>query len=48
MEKQILSEIIPSNGITTSYAVILFGNKNLKIKINEQHSNMHIITEKKN
>ena len=48
MEKQILTEINPSNGITSSYAVLIFGNKNLKIKINEQHSNMHIITEKKN
>ena len=48
MEKQILTEINPFNGITSSYAVIIFGNKNLKIKINEQHSNMHIITEKKN
>ena len=47
MEKQILTEINPSNGIISSYAVIIFGNKNLKIKISEQRSNMHIMTEKK-
>ena len=48
MEKQILSEINPSTGITNSYVIIIFGNKNLKIKLQEQYSNLHIITEKKN
>ena len=30
MEKQILTEINPSTGITNSYFVLIFGNKNLK------------------
>ena len=48
MEKQILSEIDPSTGISNSYIVIIFGSKNLKIKLQEQYSNLHIITEKRN
>ena len=48
MEKQILSEIDPSTGISRSYVVIIFGNKNLKIKLNDQYSNLHIVIEKKN
>ena len=48
MEKQILTEINPSTGITNSYVVIIFGNKNLKIKLQKQYSNLHIVTERKN
>ena len=48
MEKQILTEINPSTGITNSYVIIIFGNKNLKIKLQEQYSNLHIVTERKN
>ena len=48
MGKQIFTEIRPDKGTTTSYFVMVFGNKNIKIKLNEQHSNMHIILERKN
>ena len=48
MEKQILTEINPSTGITNSYFVLIFGNKNLKMKMEDQYSNLHIITDKKN
>ena len=48
MGKQIFTEISPDKGTTTSYFVMVFGNKNIKIKLNEQHSNLHIILERKN
>jgi len=48
MEKQILTEINPSTGITNSYFILIFGNKNLKMKMEDQYSNLHIITDKKN
>ena len=48
MESQIFVENNPSNGKTNSYQVIIFGNKNTKIKMSEQQSNLHIILEKKN
>jgi len=48
MEKQIRTEIDPSTGIVNSYFIVTFGNKNLKMKLADQHSNMHIITERKN
>ena len=48
MEKQIFTEINPEKGTTTSYFITIFGNKNTKIKVSEQHSNMHIILEKRN
>ena len=47
-EKQIFTEINPKKGTTTSYFISIFGNKNTKIKISKQQSNMHIILEKKN
>jgi len=48
MGKHIFTEISPYKGTTTSYFVMVFGNKNIKIKLNEQQSNMHIILERKN
>jgi hypothetical protein len=48
MEKQIYTEINPSTGIVNTYFIITFGNKNLKMKMADQYSNMHIITERKN
>ena len=48
MAKEISTEINPSTGITDTYFVSTFGNKNLKIKMDSQHTNMHIITKNKN
>lgn len=48
IEKQICTEIDPSTGIVNSYFVIIFGNKNIKIKMADQYSNMHIISRNKN
>ena len=48
MEKQICTVIEPSTGIVNSYFVITFGNKNMKIKMADQYTNMHIITKRKN
>ena len=48
MESQIFVENNPSTGKSNSYQVIIFGNKNTKIKMSEQQSNLHIILEKKN
>jgi len=47
MESQIFVENNPSTGKSNSYQVIIFGNKNTKIKMSEQQSNLHIILEKK-
>ena len=43
MEKQISTEIDPSTGIINTYFVTTFGNKNMKIKMADQYSNLHII-----
>ena len=48
MKKQILSEMNPAKGITNSYFVMEFGNKNTKIKVDDQQTNLHIILERKN
>ena len=48
MEGQIFAENDPSKGITTSYFVVKFGNKNVKMKIEDQHTNIHIILDRKN
>ena len=48
MAKEISTEINPSTGITDTYFVSIFGNKNLKIKMDSQYTNMHIITKNKN
>ena len=48
MESQIFVENDPSTGKFNAYQVIIFGNKNTKIKMSEQQSNSHIILEKKN
>ena len=48
IQKKIYSEIIPETGTANSYFVMIFGNKNTKIKIKEQQTNLHIILEKKN
>jgi hypothetical protein len=47
MESQIFVENNPSTGKFNAYQVIIFGNKNTKIKMSEQQSNSHIILEKK-
>ena len=47
MEKQISTEIDPSTGIINTYFVTTFVNKNIKIKMADQYSNLHIITKKK-
>ena len=48
MEKQLFTEIDPSKGTTNSYFVIIFGNKNVKEKLNDLQTNLHVITERKN
>ena len=48
MEGQMFSEVDPSTGTTTSYFVMKFGNKNSKMNIEEQHTNMHLILDRKN
>ena len=48
MEGQIYSEINPSTGKMSVYSIINFGNKNSKIKINDQKSNIHITLERSN
>ena len=48
MQKQIFTEINPEKGTTDAYFVMIFGNINTKIKIDEQHTNLHILLEKKN
>ena len=48
MEGQIFAENDPSTGSTTSYFVVKFGNINVKMKIEDQHTNMHIILDRKN
>ena len=48
MESQIYVENNPSTGKCNSYQIIIFGNKNTKIKMSEQQTNYHIILEKKN
>jgi len=48
MESQIYVENNPSTGKCNSYQLITFGNKNTKIKMSDQQSNLHIILEKKN
>ena len=48
MQKQIFNEIEPSTGKSSTYSNLVFGNINKKIKTGEQHTNLHIILEKKN
>ena len=48
IQKKIYTEIIPETGTANSYFVMTFGNKNIKIKISEQQTNLHIILAKKN
>ena len=48
MEKQIFNEINPKTGTISTYFVMIFGNKNIKIKVSDQQTNLHIILEKKN
>ena len=48
MESQIYTEINPSTGRLDVYTIMNFGNKNSKIKIEEQISNNHIILERSN
>ena len=37
-----------STGKTTSYFIIIFGNKNTILRLADQQTNLHIILEKKN
>ena len=48
MEGQIYSEMNPSTGVLEAYTIMNFGNKNTKIKIEEQITNSHIILERSN
>ena len=48
MQKQILNELDPKTGKSSTYYIMTFGEVNKKIKIFEQQSNLHIILEKKN
>jgi len=48
MEKQLFTEIDPLRGTTNSYFIITFGNKNVKEKLNDLQTNLHVITERKN
>ena len=48
MEKQIFNEINPKTGTISTYFVMIFGNKNIEIKVADQQTNLHIILEKKN
>ena len=48
MQKQIFNEINPKKGTISTYFVMIFGNKNIKIKVDDQQTNLHIILEKKN
>ena len=48
MQKQIINEIEPKTGKSSTYYIMTFGELNKKIKIFEQQSNLHIILEKKN
>ena len=48
MQKQIINELDPRTGKSSSYFIITFGGVNRKIKTSEQQSNLHIILEKKN
>ena len=48
MENAIVNEIDPSTGITYSYSLMTFGNKNMKMNQPKIYSNLHIILEKKN
>ena len=48
LEKQIFNEINPKTGTISTYFVMIFGNKNIKIKVADQQTNLHIILEKKN
>jgi len=48
MEGQMYSEIDSSTGRLSVYSIINFGNKNSKIKVEDQKSNTHIILERSN
>ena len=48
MQKQILNEINPRKGTTSTYFVMTFGNVNFKVKVADQQTNLHIILEQKN
>ena len=48
MQKQIFNEINPKTGTYSTYFVMTFGNKNIKVKVADQQSNLHIILEQKN
>ena len=48
MEGQIYFEMNPSTGVLEAYTIMNFGNKNTKIKIEEQITNSHIILERSN
>ena len=48
MEGQMYSEIDPSTGKLSVYTLMKFGNKNSKIKVQDQISNAHIILERSN
>ena len=48
MQKQIINEINPKTGSSSTYFVMTFGNKNIKLKVSEQQTNLHIILEQKN
>ena len=48
IKKQIFNEINPKTGSISTYFVMIFGNKNIKIKVADQQTNLHIILEKKN
>ena len=48
MQKQILNEINPRKGTTSTYFVMTFGNVNFKVKVADQQTNLHITLEQKN
>ena len=48
LEKQSITEIDPSTGIVSTYFKKIFGNKEVIIRISDQYTNMHIITERSN
>ena len=48
MQNQLFNELDPSTGISYSYFIMTFGNKNIKMKTSEIYSNMNVILEKKN
>ena len=47
MQNQLFNELDPSTGISYSYFIMTFGNKNIKMKTSEIYSNMNVILEKK-